>query len=302
MPTSLSNLVGLEGRNFTYFGIIFTKLCRFLLPVLQLRTVLKEPTAGEMEDALISLSRNLPEAFEETIARIQRLPDSRRRLGINTLMWICHAKRTLTVFELSEALSVRLGQTNMSQKYCPSPNMIIECCQGLVILDSESKSIRLAHYAIQEYLVGQSEKLFPEAESNIASTCLVYLLFDAFKGGPCSEESEIHSRIAKNPFVSYASRYWGVHVRSFETDGDVQQLVFAFLASHDAIARSYQIMELEKGRWQKYWSPEECYSGWFSPILFFFFFFPFLVVSLTAERRRSTAGMAPNSRTMHLYS
>jgi hypothetical protein len=106
----------------------------------QLRTVLKEPTAGEMEDALVSLSRNLPEAFEETIARIQRLPESRRRLGINTLMWICHAKRTLTVFELSEALSVRHGQTSLSQKHCPSPSMIIECCQGLVILDSETRA------------------------------------------------------------------------------------------------------------------------------------------------------------------
>jgi hypothetical protein len=181
-------------------------------------------------------------------------------------MWICHAKRTLTVFELSEALSVRHGQTNLSQKHCPSPNMIIECCQGLVILDSESKSIRLAHYAIQEYLVGQSEKLFSKAESNIATTCLVYLLFDAFKEAPCSERFEIHSRIEKNPFFSYASRYWGVHVRSSETDRNVQQLVFVFLASHDAIARSYQVMEFEKLRREKYWTPEECYSGWYFPI------------------------------------
>jgi hypothetical protein len=119
MPTSLSNLVGLQGRNFTYFGIIFTKLCRFLLLVLQLRTLLKEPTAGEIEDALISLSRNLPEAIEETIARIQRLPDSRRRLGINTLMWICHAKRTLTVFELSEALSVKAWPNKYEPKVLP---------------------------------------------------------------------------------------------------------------------------------------------------------------------------------------
>ena len=119
MHTSLSNFVQLQGRRFYIVGIIFTKLCRFLLPVLQLRTVLKEPTAGEMEDALVSLSRNLPEAFEETIARIQRLPESRRRLGINTLMWICHAKRTLTVFELSEALSVRHGQTKSEPKALP---------------------------------------------------------------------------------------------------------------------------------------------------------------------------------------
>jgi hypothetical protein len=83
-----------------------------------------------------------------------------------------------------------------------------------VILDSESKSIRLVHYAIQEYLVGQSEKLSFKAESNIATTCLVYLLFDAFKEGPCSEEFEIPSRFEKNQFGSYD--IGGVHVRGSE--------------------------------------------------------------------------------------
>jgi len=33
--------------------------------------LLKEPTAGKIEDALTSFSRNLPEAFGETIARTQ---------------------------------------------------------------------------------------------------------------------------------------------------------------------------------------------------------------------------------------
>src|SRR2546430_2286289 len=103
----------------------------------------------------------------------------------------------------------------------------------------------------------------------MATTCLIYLLFDAFKEGPRSEEFEIHCRIEKNPFVSYACRYWGMHVRSSDTDGNVQQLVSALLASHDAIAQSYQISQFEKLRWQEYWSPEECYSGWYPPFFFF---------------------------------
>ena len=248
----------------TQFRAIYAKSRRFLLPILQLRTVLKEPTAGEMEDTLASLSRNLPDAFEETYARIQRLPESRRRLGTNTLMWISHAKRALTIYELSEALSVRLGQVNMSPKHCPSPKMIVECCQGLVTLDSESMSIGLAHYTIQEYLIGQSERLFSCAESNIATTCLTYLLFDAFKEGPCSEEIEIYSRIEKNPFFSYACRYWGVHAQISEADQDVQRLIFTFLNSYSAVARAYQILEFERDRREEYWNPEECLSGSYS--------------------------------------
>lgn len=234
--------------------------CRFLLPILQLRTILKEPTAGEMEDALSSLSRNLPEAFEETIARIQRLPESRRRLGISILMWICHAKRALTVSELSSALSVKPGQTAMSPKHCPSPKIMVECCQGLVTIDPETMSIRLAHYAIQEYLMGHSDKLFPSAEADIAAICLTYLLFDTFRQGPCPDEDAINSHIQSNPFVSYASSHWGVHVQRSETDQKVQHLTFAFLASQGAVACTTQIMQFNNQYREEYWNPDECYS------------------------------------------
>jgi hypothetical protein len=214
-----------------------------------------------MEDALVNLSRNLPEAFEETVTRIQRLPESWRRLATNTLMWICHTKRPLTIPELVEALSVRLGQADISPKHCPSPRIIVECCQGLVTLDEESRSIRFAHYAIQEYLQLRSEELFPCVEGTMAAICLTYLLSHAFKEGPCSEENEIRSRIDKNPFISYACRYWGAHVQSCEADRNVQQLTFEFFATHSAVARAYQIMEFEKGRSEKYWTPEESFSG-----------------------------------------
>lgn len=214
-----------------------------------------------MEDALEALSRNLPGAFEETINRIQRLPESRRQLGMNALMWICHAKCPLTVSELSEALSVRVGQVDISRKRCPSANMILECCQGLVILDPESMSIRLAHYAIQEYLMGQSEKLFPRADSIMATTCLLYLMFDSFRKGPCSQLFEMELRTQSHPLFSYASWYWGAHVQSSETDQSVQQLVMKLFASPEALAGSYQITEFEKGRRREYWIPEECYSG-----------------------------------------
>jgi hypothetical protein len=128
-----------------------------------------------MEDALAYLSRNLPEAFEETITRIQRFPESWRRLGINILMWICHVKRAMTVYEPSDTSSVKLGQAAMSPKHCPPPKMMVECCQGLVAIDTEAMSIRLAHYPIQEYLVEHSNKLFLRAEANIAVICLTYL-------------------------------------------------------------------------------------------------------------------------------
>lgn len=213
-----------------------------------------------MEDALASMSRSLPEAFEETIGRIQRLPESRRRLGMNALMWICHARRPLTVWELSNALSVKLGQTELSPKHCPSSSIILECCQGLATFDKDRIGIRLAHYSILEYLTEHSNKLFPRAEADMAATYLIYLLYNTFKEGPSLDPIIIQYRIECNPFLTYAATYYGEHAQRAETHPGIQRLLFAFLASRESVAYSYQIMQFNKRIREEYWNAMECRS------------------------------------------
>ncbi|KAF3483408.1 uncharacterized protein GIQ15_02732 [Arthroderma uncinatum] len=232
----------------------------FLLPVLQIRTILAQPTAGDIEDALSSLSQTLPGAFEETIARIKRLPESQKRLGMSILMWICHARREITVPELSNALSVRVGQRAMNTMYSPSPRVMETCCQGLVVIDFRTMAIRLAHYSIQEYLVGCSDQLFLHAEASLASICLTYLLFDTFREGPLPDGSGINLRMETYPFLSYAATYWGVHAQRSENSSSVQHLISEFFSSRDAVACANQVMQYARFYRKLYWEPAECYS------------------------------------------
>lgn len=213
-----------------------------------------------MEDSLTSLSYNLSGAFEETITRIQNLPERRKLLGMRTLMWICHAKCPIKVTDLSDAASVKLNQTTVSTKHCPSAKTMIECCQGLVTIDPESTIIRFAHYAVQEYLIEHTNTLFSRAEASLAETCLTYLLFDTFRQGPCLDEDSLKFRIGSSTFLTYAARYWGVHVKGSEIDEVVQRLTFTFLDCHAAAASANQIMQYNKGYRKEYWDPEECYS------------------------------------------
>ncbi|KAK2868085.1 hypothetical protein FQN49_003171 [Arthroderma sp. PD_2] len=232
----------------------------FLLAVLQIRTILAQPTAGDIEDALSSLSQTLPGAFEETISRVEKLPESRRGLGMRILMWICHAKREMTVTELSDALSVRGDHKTMNPMYRPSPRIMEACCQGLVAIDQHTKTVRLAHYAIQEYLIGRSDQLFLEAEASLAEVCLTYLLFDTFQQGPLPNRAGIESRMESHPFLSYASIYWGLHAQQSESRPTVQRLVSEFFSSQNAIACANQIMRYVGSYRKLYWEPGECYS------------------------------------------
>lgn len=209
---------------------------RFLLAILHFRTVLQEPTAGAMEDALASLSLSLDSAFEKTILRIRRLPESRKQLGISILMWISLAKHALNVSELSDALSVKPGQKVSSPNHRPSPRIMLECCQGLVTIDQTANRIHLAHYSIQEYLVVHSERLFPDAQISLGTICLTYMLFEDFRNGPLISSTEIQRHIKLHPFLPYAADYWGVHFRGLDLNERTKSLIFIFLGCQSAIA------------------------------------------------------------------
>jgi hypothetical protein len=213
-----------------------------------------------MEDALASLSPSLDSAFEKTIQRIQRLPESRRRLGIEILMWISHAKRPLDVTELSDALSVKPGQTTINPKYRPSPNIMLDCCQGLVTIDANAARIHLAHYSIQEYLVKHSESLFPDVETNLGTTSLTYLMFEDFRTGPLEFEEDLVHRIEKHPFSTYAAQFWGVHMRDTDLAKGAKDLILTYLDSQEAIGSGIQIFEYSRDHKEMYWDVEECMS------------------------------------------
>lgn len=183
-----------------------------------------------MEDRLADLSHSLNDAFADTISRIQRLPESRSRLGMDALKWLTHTTEAMREEELSDALAVHKKQSAVNVKYRPTTKTILECCQGLATVDADG-CVRLAHYAIQEYLAENSEDLFPRAEATLAVTCLRYLVFETFRDGPWTTETEIESKMATYPFLDWAARYWGQFTRRTETDAEVWSALLNFFSS-----------------------------------------------------------------------
>lgn len=231
--------------------------------MLQLRAILNEPTPGEMEDALDSMSRDLMGAFEETIARIKSLPKNRAQLGMDVLMWLCHARRVLSTAELSDALAFRKGRGSKLAKYRPSLNMILECCHGLVIPSANTGFLELAHYSIQEYLEIHSPDLFPSFEQQLASTCLGYLMLEEFRRGPEAIDISnqlIRERLRELPFASYAAQFWDQHTKAVQAAKETKPILIDFVLNTGAIASSVQIGRFERGFRSIYVDPRECLS------------------------------------------
>ncbi|KAK3367844.1 hypothetical protein B0H63DRAFT_565724 [Podospora didyma] len=233
----------------------------FLLPVLQLRTVLKEPSLGDMEDSLDRLSHNLFEAFEETIGRIQSLSANQQYIGMGVLMYLAHAAGPITVDELSDLLAIHPLRTRVAPKYRPTAKTLLECCQGLITIDSRTGDVRISHYSIQEYLVENDERLFPQgAEAILTVNCLRYLLLDDFAEGPWETEEQVDSYLGRYPFLKYAALFWGQHAKPSEGNPDVQAELARFFASKSAMAVANQVRQYALGRRWEYWGPKEALS------------------------------------------
>lgn len=232
---------------------------RFLLPVLRLRTILEEPTLGAMEERIKDPSHSLSDAFAETICRIQRLPESRSRLGMSTLMWLTYTPRAMTELELSDVLAINRAESAVRIKYRPAIKTILDCCQGLVRVDAGGYA-RLAHYAIQEYLRDHSKDLFPRAKSTIAATSLRYLTFENFQDGPWQTESDLKFRIEMYPFLTWAARYWGHFTRRTEKEAEVWSALLLFFSSPTATAMANQVRQYSMGLNGNYWNIDECNS------------------------------------------
>lgn len=213
-----------------------------------------------MEDALKNLSGSLSEAFEQTVTRINKLPENRKRLGLNALTWICYSRRPLIVSELSDALSVRPDQARRSPKHQPSASVILECCQGLATVDAETSIIRLTHKAVRDYLTEPENNFLKDAEFNMATTCLTYLLFDPFNRGPLAQWEEINYRVQSNPLLDYASEYCRFHTRQAQKYEDIRRLTLTFLSCRGATASTNQVRQFILGRRAEYWNSEECLS------------------------------------------
>jgi hypothetical protein len=243
---------------------------RFLLARLYFDFLLDKNTKKEVKSALEKLStgdkkkveRLYDEAYNKVLERIEGQLPGNRDMAKKVLSWITYAKRPLTKKELCHALAVELGKLDeehiadiediasvcrdlitveLDEENIPPFEHITSLCGGLLTVDEDTNIVRLIHYTTQEYFERIREKWFPGAQLKIASTCLIYLCFDAFRSGPCPSERELESRLHQNVFLNYAALYWGYHVLTVQEE--VSELAVYFLQDSNLVSSAVQALD-----------------------------------------------------------
>jgi hypothetical protein len=194
----------------------------FLLAVLQIQDVLTQQTPAKAEVAAQSIKFDLSLAYEKMLSRIQ--PE-----GLELLHWVFFAMRPLRLEELRFAIAIEEGMTDLDPKrQLPFPSFI-DFALGLVVVDSEERTVRFAHLTIKDYLADHSLQYFPDRHGLLARTCLTYLSFSALSTDLGQtrflKEGDLY------PFFVYAGWEWGHHARKSEDDTKTREMALNWLLS-----------------------------------------------------------------------
>jgi ankyrin repeat protein len=216
---------------------------RFLLAQLHMDSLAREDNRKAIRKALKNLPKELNETYDNAMQRIQSQSYQQVRRAEQVLSWISYAVRPLTIKEIQCALAVEPEDTEMDEEALPEEDPLVSVCAGLVTIDRESNVIRLVHYTTQEYFQQTRMRLFPEAQTEIARTCLTYLLFDTFSEGACSSGKDMEARLQENPLLQYAALHWGVHAHGVP-EQKISELAVKFLEENSKLSCAVQAMHI----------------------------------------------------------
>ncbi|PNP55551.1 hypothetical protein FNYG_15490 [Fusarium nygamai] len=251
LMSSFSGFRSFVTRNVELQNEIVDKILKsvdgiFLLAQLSVQALQEKTTAKAMRLALRKLPKLLPStisvyrtdtpqakeaydlAYEEAMERISTQHPDSRDLAMKVLSWISQAKRPLTTVELQHALAVEEDEEDLDLDNAPAIEDMISVCAGLVIVDEQSRIIRLLHYTAQEYFERTLHLWFPGASEYVARTCVQYLQFYSMDWD-FSRYSLSVQRYGKgvaefkaaHPFYGYAVEHWGRHCRGSPMDGSL---------------------------------------------------------------------------------
>jgi ankyrin repeat protein len=197
-------------------------------------------TVNKIRKILESMPTNYEEAYKDTFDRILKQNQERQSLALSALNWICNSRRSLDMLELQHAIASLDEAPEYTPEYLESEKTILSSCLGFLVHSKSGQAVGLVHLSAREFVLKQLNSQAPTSNLTIGRACLKYMAVPEMSKGPCRSLDELKARIAELPFLDYATRHYGYHIRPVEDDL-LAELV-AFLSDAQFRKSSWQML------------------------------------------------------------
>ncbi|KAH6714163.1 hypothetical protein BKA61DRAFT_56426 [Leptodontidium sp. MPI-SDFR-AT-0119] len=216
-------------------------------------------TDKDRREALTKLPPDLPSSYERILERVNRSTRENQRLVKNTLQWIVYARRPLSTEQLLQALAIREGDTSFDSNGMTTEKRLRHWCSSLVRKKHLSDCLELAHFTVEEFLLGIDPLGNPALiqyhlsgdQSVLAMTCMGLLRCETFNGDAVlsfrsmngyilwyQDEADLADEfLAKYPFFRYAATEWFHHVHKSNANEVDEVVLQLFNSQKDPVFR-----------------------------------------------------------------
>jgi ankyrin repeat protein len=240
---------------------------RFMLAQLHINSLTGKISPKAVRLALRKLpsgSEAYDEAYKDIMERIKAQCPESKSLAEQVIIWVTFPKWTLTTLELQHALAIEEGESKLDEENIPQIEDMVSVCAGLVTVDENwragNRFVRLVHYTAQEYFERNRTFWFPNADKDIATACITYLMFENLRI-QLNNTAALDLQKRLHPLFPYAAQYWGDHARNaIQNSSKLEQLVMDFLENKDAIEGLAQAQRRILRRRERYYPRSDVLS------------------------------------------
>ncbi|KAH6905409.1 hypothetical protein BKA70DRAFT_1565052 [Coprinopsis sp. MPI-PUGE-AT-0042] len=190
----------------------------FLHASLQLATLRECPNVREVKKTLATFPTDIDDLYHKTWQRILDLAPAKSLLARNTLTWVVHATRSLTIDELLEAVATCPDTHRFEQDRLVQEATLVGLCHGLVVVEEKTRLVRLVHYTAKNTLEHLIIETLPQPHALLSAVCLARLTDSGFLRTKLNGEWGLKGALKAEHFLSYAYDSWSTHAQQSLAD------------------------------------------------------------------------------------
>ncbi|RSL78210.1 hypothetical protein CEP51_008403 [Fusarium floridanum] len=153
----------------------------FLWAFLAIEDICSGTNDKEIKEALQEIPTDLPTTFDRALSRIAKRRN--QKIASEIFGWTTAARQPLTLTQLQEALSVKVGQRNLhADDLVSGMDRITVWCENMVCVEETDNTVHFSHHSIREYLLqpGSGDLGFfhvdlQEFDHHVGEVCITYL-------------------------------------------------------------------------------------------------------------------------------
>jgi hypothetical protein len=160
----------------------------------------REESEFDVELALGGIPEDLDETYARMLDRVKKRSSALKTLAFRCFRFVLYAARPLRMEELRDAVAMMQRTKCRKNLKFYDASVILDVCAHFFVV--ENSIVRPIHTSIRTFLERHLRDVLDPAvaQHELALACVLYLLLDFRKEGPCQNPNDLYETIQANPF------------------------------------------------------------------------------------------------------